>query len=201
MDRVFIFITSFLIFIGAHKLAAQKPQRENGVIVKVGVTQTIFNRELSKTFADARPGYLIGFDGVFHDDLIIFQPGIYGVFHTDGYGEIFSQFDHFRDKLNSVHNWNLQFPMRIGFNVINAKGFRIKILGGVHAIYSPEGIDLSSEGYSRQLRYVNVGWNGNVSIILLPFSIDLDYGSTFNKFKSDGPLYGRYLALNLGIVF
>ena len=80
---IFLMMLALPVLVSAQE-RLPKPQRENGVIVKAGITQTIFNKAYSTSFSNARTGYLLGFDGLFHDGLLIFQPGIYGVFHNAG---------------------------------------------------------------------------------------------------------------------
>lgn len=197
--RVYLFL--LLIISTFCTVEAQRIQRESGVVLKLGLTGTSFNPGHSKLLSSMRTGYTFGFDGLFYDGWLLIQPGLHANLYNDGNDRFFGSLEKPFDKIVHTKNWTLHLPLRIGLNVLDTRAVRFKVTGGFFADYSPEGLDLQADGYSQPLRYFNIGWTANAGLIILPFSIEADYGRTFNKFSPDSNFSKEAFALSLGIIF
>ncbi len=192
-----IILLSCCIFISS----ALRAQSKDGMVLKAGVASTIFYKDQKAALIHhGSAGNTVGLDGLVYNGKLLIQPGIYFMTFPASHGPLKNAFKDVLSKEAGSYDYGILVPVRLGADLIDLGVFRLKSSVGMFGIYSPEGIDINTEAFSKTC-YVAGGWTLHTGLILKFLTIDVDYFGSLCKPTSGGPLYMQSIAFTAGFYF
>lgn len=186
-------------------LSGQSSKNANGVILKGGITSSLFLPNQGRLIHNAATGYTFGFDGLFNDGNVIIQPGVHFMLVPKTYSALKSAFNKPANKpannREKEYHQMFKIPARLGLYLLNTGNLRLNIGAGLFGLYSPKGVTIIQPDYSKNFYRVAGGWNIHAGLLINPLMIEIEYDATFGTSSTKGPMYFRCISLTGGIFF
>lgn len=176
-------------------------QNKDGMILRAGVTSTIFHKNNSAMLIqNGSAGNTIALDGMYYEGKLLIHPGIQFITYPKKYGKLREGFKNILSRQDSTYDFAFKLPVRLGVDLINLGEVRLRSSVGFYGLYSPDGIDVVTNDIA-QTYYVTGGWTVNFGLILKCITLDLDYDGTLCRPSPKGPLYLRSVSFTAGFYF
>ncbi|HRN33402.1 MAG TPA: hypothetical protein PLQ53_04385 [Saprospiraceae bacterium] len=196
-----VFRYTFLLYCIILFTFSSQAQSKDGMVLKTGVSSTVFYKDRNaKLIHHASAGNTVGIDGLVYNGKLLIQPGIYFMSFPSSQGPLKGAFRDVLSREAGSYDYGILMPVRLGVDLIDLGAFRLKSSVGMFGIYSPEGIEINTEAFSKTC-YVAGGWTLHAGMILKFFTLDVDYYGSLCKPSNGGPLYMQSIAFTAGFYF